>query len=261
MDLQLDPSVAAQYKSPAQIARVVTEHWAKGNLYCVACQSGRVTSGPNNTPVCDYVCPECGAIYQLKSKNGRFGRVVTNSEYDQKVSAIRTGAVPHYIFLGYSIPAWTVNNLFVIPAHFISQSVIQRRNPLGPKARRAGWVGSNTLVGSLPAEARVSVVENGAVRPPHSVRSDWQKFELLGSDSRASGGWGAEILGCVRELHRETGDWEFTLQDFYSRFVGDLSLRHPENHNVEAKIRQQLQVVRAGKILEFLGRGQYRLIA
>ena len=220
----------------------------------------RVVPEPTNTPVRDYRCPECGAIYQLKSRNGRFGRSVSNSAYESKLAAIKSGTVPHYAFLSYSESAWTVDTLFVIPGHFVSLSVIQRRNPLRPNARRAGWVGSNLLLGQLPSEARVSVVENGTCRDPAEVRRDWNAFDFLKSDTRASGGWGAETLTCVRELQRASGLHEFTLQEFYSRFTDELSLRHPENHNVQAKIRQQLQVLRDGKILDFRGRGRYRII-
>ena len=105
------------------------------------------------------------------------------------------------------------------------------------------------------------MVNDGIARKVADVRSDWQKFEFLGSDAQASGGWGAEILTCVRELQSMTEEKEFTLQDFYFRFVDDLSLRHPENHNIEAKIRQQFQVLRRGRILDFLDRGRYRVIA
>ena len=207
----------------------------------------------------DYKCPECNAIFQLKSKQGRFGSVVTNSAYDRKLAAIRAGAVPHYAFLEYSKSTWMVNRLFVVPGYFISPAVIQQRAPLAATARRAGWVGSNILLGQLPAEARVSVVDNGTVRDIAHVRSDWRRFDFLGSDPRASAGWGAQALNCVKTIQAESGEQEFTLQGFYSRFVDDLSRRHPENHNIEAKIRQQLQVLRRGKILDFLDRGRYRI--
>ena len=35
---------------------------------------------------------------------------------------------------------------------------------------------------------------------------------------------------------------------------------NPQNHNVEAKIRQQLQILRDLGFIEFLGKGQYRKI-
>ncbi len=121
-------------------------------------------------------------------------------------------------------------------------------------------MGSNILMAKLPSEARDSVIENATCRDPAEVRRDWNAFDFLKSDTRASGGWGAETLTCVRELQRASGLHEFTLKEFYSRFTDELSSRHPENNNVQAKIRQQLQVLREGKILEFMGRGRYRII-
>ena len=150
--------------------------------------------------------------------------------------------------------------MFVVPSHFITLAVIEQRPPLPEHARRRGWIGSKTLLKELPAEGQVSVVDHRIVRAATQVRSDWQRFDFLASDARAGGGWGAEILTCVRRLRGDTGEREFTLRDFYARFANELSHRHPENNNVKAKIRQQLQVLRDGKALTFLGRGRYRVI-
>ncbi len=128
-------------------------------------------------------------------------------------------------------------------------------------ARRRGWIGSTILLRDLPSDGRVSVVDDSTVRKPDEVREDWKKFEFLRSDARAKGGWGAEILACVRRLQAETGVNDFTLQEFYVRYADELAARHPENHNVNPKIRQQLQVLRDGRLLDFLGRGRYRVIS
>ena len=75
--------------------------------------------------------------------------------------------------------------------------------------------------------------------------------------SRASGGWGAQTFNCVKTIHAESGEQTFTLQDFYSRFEAELSALNPDNHNIRAKIRQQLQVLRDGGVIRFLGSGRY----
>ena len=260
MNLLLNPAVARGYKSASQAARRITEEWATDNLYCIACPSDRVLPLPANTPVRDYTCPQCGANYQLKSKNGAFGQVVQNSAYEPKMAAIAEGRVPHYAFLQYSRHLWTVTDLFVVPAHFISPAVIQQRRPLSNQARRAGWVGSNILLGRLPLEARVVIVSRGAASAPARVRDEWRRFAFLQTDGRSSGGWGADVLSCVRTLQQETGETEFALQAFYARFREQLSSWHPANQHVEEKIRQQLQVLRDGDVLQFLGQGRYRVI-
>ena len=43
-------------------------------------------------------------------------------------------------------------------------------------------------------------------------------------------------------------------------FVDWLQKKHPCNHNVEAKIRQPLQILRNKGVIEFLGNGKYRKI-
>ena len=260
MDLLLNTATAGSYKSQSQVARRLTEDWATNHLYCVACPSERVLSEPTNTLVRDFRCPRCGIAYQLKSKNGRFGKVVSNSAYTAKMTAIEAGHPPHYVFLQYSRASWDVTDVFVVPGHFMSPAVIQQRKPLKSSARRAGWVGSNILLGQLPLDARVVVVSEGFVREPGQVRDDWRRFEFLHSDKRSLGGWGADTLSCVRRLQQKTGTREFTLQDFYSRFTDALATWHPANRHVEAKIRQQLQVLRDGGILRFLGHGRYRIL-
>ena len=260
MDLRLNSSVAGMYKSQSQAARRMTEDWATNNLFCVACLADHVLAEPANTPVKDYTCPDCSAAYQLKSKSGKFGQIVQNSAYAPKMSAIEDGRVPHYAFLQYSRDTWSVTDLFIVPAHFISAAIIQQRSPLTKTARRAGWVGSNILLGRLPPDARVRVIDGGTVRDPSQIRHDWQHYAFLQSDARSRGGWGADILSCVRTFQHERGVKEFTLRAFYDRFTEELTLWHPANQHVEDKIRQQLQVLRDGGLLEFLGRGRYRVV-
>ena len=259
MDLQLDPSIAARYKSASQVARVVTEQWATDNLYCLACTSDRLDPLRPNARVTDYRCLGCSARYQLKSQQGAFGRTVQNSAYGPKMQAIEQGLAPHYAFLRYSREPWQVTDLFVVPGYFFTPAVIEKRPPLKKPARRAGWVGSNIVLGGLAPEARVALVSGGHVRPPAGARDAWQRFAFLGAAPEARGGWGADVLTCVRTLLSELGGAEFTLQQFYGRFETELQGRHPGNHNVQAKIRQQMQVLRDGGVLDFDGLGRYRI--
>ena len=258
MDLNLNLTVAEGYKNRAQIARRVSEDWAKRNLYCLACDSKYLNAAKANTAVWDYSCPACGAIYQLKSTKGRFGGKATNSDYYVKMRAIATGQAPHYAFLQYSTLTWKVTDLFVVPGHFLSPAVVEKRNPLSSQAKRAGWVGSNILLGCLPEEARVHVVEAGVSRNSNNVRADWKRYRFLAGKR---GGWAADVLSCVRVLEREIQAREFTLQTFYKRFEAELASRHLANKNIQPKIRQQMQILRDGKVLQFLGRGRYRIIA
>lgn len=248
------------YRSPSQIARRVTEHWAEANLFCVACRSEKLEPLAINTPVRDYRCPACSARYQLKGKDGAFGGRAQNSAYSVKLQAIEAGEAPHYVFLSYSRKTWNVTDLFVVPGHFFTPALIEQRRPLKSTARRAGWVGSNILLYVLPSEARIRLISEGHIHAPSEVRAAWHNYAFLGTDERARGGWGADVLRCVRTLQAETSALEFSLQDFYRRFAGELGRFRPDNRNVEAKIRQQLQVLRDGGVLSFMGHGRYRII-
>lgn len=44
----------------------------------------------------------------------------------------------------------------------------------------------------------------------------------------------------------------------YHAFDGFLSKKHPQNHNIRPKIRQQLQILRDQGFVEFVERGLYR---
>lgn len=62
-----------------------------------------------------------------------------------------------------------------------------------------------------------------------------------------------DVLKCVEQMP----DQKFTLQELYA-FSDYLSSLHPENKNVQAKIRQQLQFLRSAGLIVFLGRGVYQ---
>ena len=216
----------------------------------------------DNTKVKDFTCLQCESTYQLKATSGKFRGTVNNSAYVSKIEAIEAGNVPNYAFLRYSSTNWYVTDLFVVPGHFFTRGIILPRNPLSAGARRSGWIGSSILLSKIPPEGRITIVSERTVRPVDSVREDWRKFEFLRSDRRATGGWGAEVFTRAKLLARDSIDSEFTLSEFNRRFLTELSSLHPENHHVAAKIRQQMQVLRDGGLLEFLNnRGQYRILA
>jgi len=58
----------------------------------------------------------------------------------------------------------------------------------------------------------------------------------------------------------KTGKQTFSLQDIYA-FEHELTAQHPENNNIKAKIRQQLQVLRDKRYLSFTSRGNYKLVS
>ena len=65
--------------------------------------------------------------------------------------------------------------------------------------------------------------------------------------------WDKDVFKCLLKLSNDV----FTLQDVYS-FEKNLSQLHPNNKNVQAKIRQQLQYLRDIGLLEFTSPGIYK---
>jgi type II restriction enzyme len=61
-------------------------------------------------------------------------------------------------------------------------------------------------------------------------------------------------MKCVDAIGRQ----DFTLDDVYAQ-EDRLHRLYPANRNVRPKIRQQLQVLRDRRYLNFMGRGRYRL--
>lgn len=252
MKLELKP--ATPRKSLTQFAMNLTEPWAQENLYCPACPSDYLNRTPKGRPVIDFICPECEEKYQLKSHKHPFGNRVPNSAYKPKIEAIRNGTIPNFLFLQYDIELLKVSSLFLVPKYFMIESIIQKRNKLPKTARRAGWEGSTILLGNLPVDARIPIVKDGIEIPKDDVRDSWKKFSFLREKSVYSRGWLADVLASIRQLDKET----FKLAEVYT-FERQLASLHPKNKHIRPKIRQQLQVLRSHGVIEFLGKGFYRI--
>jgi type II restriction enzyme len=251
----MDHSLAARYHSRSQVARIVTESWGAQNLFCAACEHLTVAQSPNNTRAIDYSCEGCGAAYQLKSGARWSEKRIPDAAFDAMIRAIRSDRVPNLLVMQYT-PRWEVRNLLLVPSFFFTEAAIEKRKPLGPKARRAGWVGCNILLSAIAPEGKIRLVLNGALSDPTLVRAQYKRaapFAQLKSPLR---GWALAVLRMVHDI----GTREFRLADIYA-FEGELSRLYPGNRNIRPKIRQQLQVLRDMGLLAFLGAGHYALRA
>jgi type II restriction enzyme len=242
------------YTSPSQRARVRTESWAEKNLFCPNCPSPRLVPSATNTPAVDFTCPRCASLFQLKSKSGPFAAKIVDAAYSVMRAAILEDRTPNLFALHYQPEAWQVRNVFLVPRFAFPLTSIERRNPLGPRARRAGWVGCNILLDHIPSDARIPIVLDGAPQDPSDVRARYRQLTPLAKLTVEKRGWTLDVLNVIRSLGRD----EFSLADAYS-FERDLARLHPGNRHVRDKIRQQLQILRDMHFLEFLDRGSYRL--
>ncbi len=250
MDLKL-PRPQAQLKSASQIARVSTERWAVDNFYCASCGIG-LTAYPPGTKVYDFYSADCKENFQLKSASHIFSKSILGGEYNTTRESILRDAFPSLILLHYDRARWAVEDLSLVHRACITTSCIIPRTPLSPTARRAGWQGYNLMLGEIPSQGQIEVVRRGKVREKSEVLAQWKQTDSLLKSRPETRGWLADVLRCV-----ERSFTTFTLANVYT-FEGELKTKHPDNHNVRAKIRQQLQVLRDLGFIEFLGDGLYR---
>ncbi|MBO1530457.1 restriction endonuclease [Psychrobacter sp. F1192] len=253
MNLNFNQALAANYRSPSQIIRVLSEAWVKDNGYCPNCGIQPLAEFSNNQPVADFYCATCAEQYELKSKKAKLSNIINDGAYDTMLKRINSEDNPSFFFLTYSAQL-SVNNFLIIPKHFFKPDMIIKRKPLPATARRAGWVGCNIDLRRVPDSGKVFLVKSQQIIPKDSVQQQYQKTLFLRQQSQQARGWTLDVWQCIDRL----GD-KFSLQQVYA-FADDLQLKHPDNNHVKDKIRQQLQVLRDKGIIEFVGRGQYRKV-
>ncbi|MBR2009010.1 MAG: restriction endonuclease [Peptococcaceae bacterium] len=255
MELKFDVSEIKNYHSNSQIARLLTENWIKRNMYCPRCGNLHVKQFENNRPVADFYCPFCNNEYELKSKNGTLGNKINDGAYETMIERITGNQNPDFLFMTYSKDNYTVKNLMLIPKHFFVPDIIEKRKPLTQTARRAGWVGCNILIGKVPEQGRIPIISDGIVIERDSVIEKVAMSNRLEIKDLSSRGWVMDILNCINKISNQY----FSLKEIYF-FEPELQIKHPDNHNIKPKIRQQLQILRDKGFIEFLGNGQYKKI-
>jgi type II restriction enzyme len=253
MLLSFDKSLAMQYKSPSQKVRVLTEGWVEREAYCPSCGNTYLTKYSNNKPVADFSCKRCNEDFELKSKRNSIGTKIVDGAYQTMLRRLTEAHNPNFFVLSYDLLSYQVLNFFVIPKHFFISRIIERRKALSVGAQRAGWVGCNILLGSIPEAGRIFIIKDKNIEPKASVCAAWQKTLFLREEKKAEfRGWILDIMRCI-ELIRKS---EFTLADIY-RFEPILAKQYPGNRHIKDKIRQQLQILRDRNYIKFIGRGQY----
>lgn len=246
--------VFQRYKSNSQIAKNLSEDWCAKEMYCPSCLNENIDKHPNNKKVSDFVCGKCRSEYQLKCSCKKFGRKINDGAFGTMIDFINHDYAPNFFLMHYTKDDWNVKDMFLIPRFFISTSIIEKRNPLSPKADRAGWTGCNILLERIPEEGRITIIKNEKVVEMSKVHKIWERMQFLNQNHPQLRGWTSDVLKCIEDLKKE----EFSLEDVYQKkdYLKEL---HPDNLHVEAKIRQQLQVLRDNKIIDFLTKGRYKL--
>jgi type II restriction enzyme len=252
MNLYFNRSLIANYKSSAQIARVLTENWVKTNCYCPKCGNPTLENYSNNKPVADFYCDKCKEDYELKSKSGKLGNKITDGAYSKMIERIECNNNPNFFFLDYNRQELSVKNFIIIPKQLFIPQIIEKRKPLSLNAKRAGWVGCNIDVSRLPEIGKVYIVKDSNVVTKDKVISDFNKTLPLNNKSLKEKGWTMSILRCIDKIKSNS----FSLNDIYA-FENELKVLYPHNKFIRDKIRQQLQVLRDMGVIEFKTKGNY----
>lgn len=242
------------YISGAQNARAWTEQWAKDWLYCPNCGGSKLDQFSANRPVADFHCSSCSEEFELKSQKRAFGDKIVDGAYRTMCERLSSLNNPNLMLLKYDISRLEVTDVCVVPKHFFVRGIIEERKPLAPTARRAGWIGCNILLRNIPETGKIFFVKDGVPEPRERVLARWGRTLFLRDEGAVARGWLIEVLRCVEMVGRP----DFELSDVY-RFEHHLKSIFPNNMNVRPKIRQQLQVLRDEGLLDFRGRGRYRL--
>lgn len=246
--------VLQKYHSNSQIARVLTEDWFHSQMYCPCCLNKNIIRYPNNQKASDFFCQKCKNDFQLKSSKSPFGKRVVDGEFNTMVSVIENGKSPNFFILHYSPEDWVVKSLTMIPKFFVNLSILEKRKPLSFSARRAGWVGCNFLLDRLPYEGKIEIIDNEVVKDKEEINKIWKKMFFLMNKNPNFRGWTSDVLKIVQEQNSI-----FTLKDIY-KYENYFKELHPENNNIQAKIRQQLQILRDNRMIIFKNNGTYEIV-
>lgn len=254
MNMYFDTSSATTYKNNSQIIRVLSEKWVTNNVFCPCCGNDRITKLNNNMPVADMYCNNCNEIFELKSKQGNIGKKIIDGAYSTMIERINSTTNPELLVLQYTDDL-RVSDLTLVPKFFFVPSIIEKRKPLSKHARRAGWVGCNILYNEIPAQGKIPIIKDGAMFDKREIVSRYTKVKNIQTNDMISRGWTLDILNCINNIQTDV----FMLRDVYF-YADNLNRLHPDNNNVKAKIRQQLQILRDKGFIEFVDRGIYRKV-
>jgi type II restriction enzyme len=256
MDLHLDEKLGLGYSSNSQKSRVITEGWTEANLYCPVCGAPLIEHYTANKPVADFYCPHCHSDFEQKSirrKTSLLPRTVEGGAYEKMKERLTSDQNPNLLVMTYT--DGMVRNLLFIPKHFFTMSVVKKRNPLKPTARRAGWIGSHILLADIPDSGRIYIVKDGIEQNKIDVLTKYKMTLPLKAVSLTKRGWLLDVLKCVESIPTK----EFALTDVYD-YIPLLEKKHPGNSHIKDKIRQQLQVLRDKGFIVFVAKGQYRKV-
>ncbi|MDE5980300.1 MAG: hypothetical protein K2G84_09750, partial [Muribaculaceae bacterium] len=204
--------------------------------------------------IIEHYCNACHADFELKSKESKTGNIgpkIADGAYHTMIERITSNNNPHLLVMTYH--NLTVTNLIIIPQYFLVPGIIEERPPLKEGTRRAGWIGCNIELNSIPSFGKIAIIEHSNAIDPATVIANYNNTLNLKTTSLDVRGWMMDILHIIDKIPSPI----FKLSEVYQH-IQELQLKHPENHFIEAKIRQQLQRLRDKGFISFISNGIYK---
>jgi type II restriction enzyme len=253
MNLNKYLELGMSYKNNSQKARVFTEPFVEENFYCPYCGASLIAC-KNNDKVRDFDCSGCNQNYELKSKQGKsLGKKVPDGKYMTMIERISSNSNPNFYFLNYDKTSFDVINFCAVPSYFFTPNIIIPRAKGIPN--RSDYIMCSIDISGIPNSGKIFYIKDKKIISKTKVLDDWNKTLFLKASKNIQvKGWLLDIMQCIDKINKN----QFTLSDIY-QFENYLKLKHPENNNIQAKIRQQLQILRNKNYLRFESRGKYKL--
>jgi phosphatidylserine/phosphatidylglycerophosphate/cardiolipin synthase-like enzyme len=105
------------------------------------------------------------------------------------------------------------------------------------------------IIANIPKEKKIKLPEVADI----FGKKDEVYYGGIESVEKSLTGWKLEVFKRLNKIQSKT----FSLNDIY-KFKAELKSIYPDNTEIEAKIRQQLQFLRNLGLLEFFGKGDYK---
>ena len=245
MNFVIDTNISGNYKNKSQKARVITETWLLNNFKCPFCNS-KLTQYTANNKCADYYCKKCNEDFELKTINGKFPKDKMNGAgYKATLDKINSDKSSHWILLEHN--NFTVNGLTFIPKYFFYDEMIEPRKELSETAKRHGWQGCRIALNMIPSFGKISYIKNNKEVDKKIIAYKLEKASAFKKSDLKNKNWKLEILSIVDSIPETI----FSANDLYE-FIPTLEKKHPDNHHIDARIRETLQQLRDEGYIKFL---------
>lgn len=170
------------------------------------------------------------------------------------INRITSDTNPNFFFLNYDKSSYDIINFVAVPSYlFVPNMIIARKNGI---PNRPNYIMCNIDISSIPNSGKIFYIQDKQLQSKEHILESWNKTKFLKESMNIDAkGWLLDIINCIDKTKKT----DFTLQDIY-RFENFLKIKHPNNNNIQAKIRQQLQILRDKNFLKFTERGKYELV-